>query len=120
MKELHCRELKVKGRYLKSFKSERVTQETRGKKEPKKWLTRILKEREKRIGPSSVQVKCVLSRSYLAGATCSWHSLARHDLASQSKAVGQPGHVRAFRGPRNFCLCGCYEFPMAAVKSLQT
>ena len=119
MKELHCRELKVKGRYLKSFKSERVTQETRGKKEPKKWLTRILREREENW-PQFRSGKMCVEQELLAGATCSWHSLARHDLASQSKAVGQPGHVRAFRGPRNFCLCGCYEFPMAAVKSLQT
>lgn len=47
MKELHCRELKVKGRYLKSFKSERVTQETRGKKGTKEMAHKNLKrERE--------------------------------------------------------------------------
>lgn len=59
VKELHCREVKVKRRYLKPFKSGRITQETRTK--GTKEMAHKNPKKEKRIGPDSIQLKRVSS-----------------------------------------------------------
>lgn len=53
-KKLYCKELKVKRRYLKSSKPEKVTQETR-KQGSKEMAHRDCKNGE-RVGPDSVQL----------------------------------------------------------------